>query len=552
MAVVEISRIQVRRGQENQTGIPTLAGGEFGWAADTENLYIGLRRDDGGARDANVRVLTENDLFQVVTTTDLAYTYRSDTNPAITAPTFNGIPVERPINKKSDDIVSIKDFGVEGVGGDEVASALIQVAVDNLFLDPLKDVSDYGKHSAKVLYFPAGTYNIDTAIFIPRYTTIVGEGPDKTIINLISNTSHAFQTIDSDPGNAFPGRATFDTYGISSGISQPNYIYIEGLTIQYSTTTDVAQCLSLISLDCADDSTFRNVKFLGNHTPADAATSSYTGIEIRGYAGGLASSNNVLVDRCEFNGLYHDILSNHDILYPVVQNSTFYNSFRGITFNDPKDGAADFGPSGATIKSNVFNDIEAQAFYVGIGDIPQCHISTLNKFYNVGNDGGDETTAAWPVIEFASDSHSSVNDIFSRQIYHDLNIGSVLPYYPLVYGRAALDGVNVRSKTLTTGVMEPIFKLPLTDYSQQLVIKYNIFEGTPGAYTIDKMGTLKIYIQPGSPATTNITDEYTFGAGDCDVLWELDFSPGNGFYVLQCTYTGSSTATFEYQTSLML
>ena len=42
MAVVQISKIQVRRGEENQTGIPQLAGGEFGWAEDTENLYIGL------------------------------------------------------------------------------------------------------------------------------------------------------------------------------------------------------------------------------------------------------------------------------------------------------------------------------------------------------------------------------------------------------------------------------------------------------------------------------------------------------------------------------
>jgi hypothetical protein len=62
MAVIEIARIQVRRGQENQTGIPLLSGGEFAWGADTENLYIGLRREDGGARDANVRILTENDL----------------------------------------------------------------------------------------------------------------------------------------------------------------------------------------------------------------------------------------------------------------------------------------------------------------------------------------------------------------------------------------------------------------------------------------------------------------------------------------------------------
>lgn len=44
MAVIEIAKIQVRRGQEQQTGVPPLAGGEFAWAADTENLYIGLKK----------------------------------------------------------------------------------------------------------------------------------------------------------------------------------------------------------------------------------------------------------------------------------------------------------------------------------------------------------------------------------------------------------------------------------------------------------------------------------------------------------------------------
>ena len=43
MAVVQISRIQVRRGRALQgTGIPdNLASGEFAWAMDTQELYIG-------------------------------------------------------------------------------------------------------------------------------------------------------------------------------------------------------------------------------------------------------------------------------------------------------------------------------------------------------------------------------------------------------------------------------------------------------------------------------------------------------------------------------
>jgi hypothetical protein len=39
MAVIQISKIQVRRGLEEN--LPQLAAGEFGWATDTRKLYIG-------------------------------------------------------------------------------------------------------------------------------------------------------------------------------------------------------------------------------------------------------------------------------------------------------------------------------------------------------------------------------------------------------------------------------------------------------------------------------------------------------------------------------
>ena len=42
MAVIQISRIQVRRGQKNAgSGIPQLASGELGWAVDSRELFIG-------------------------------------------------------------------------------------------------------------------------------------------------------------------------------------------------------------------------------------------------------------------------------------------------------------------------------------------------------------------------------------------------------------------------------------------------------------------------------------------------------------------------------
>ena len=62
MAVVQISKIQVRRGQKNQgTGIPQLASGEFGWAVDAQELYIGNGAvSEGAPAVGNTQILTDH------------------------------------------------------------------------------------------------------------------------------------------------------------------------------------------------------------------------------------------------------------------------------------------------------------------------------------------------------------------------------------------------------------------------------------------------------------------------------------------------------------
>jgi hypothetical protein len=559
MAVLEISRIQVRRGQENQTGVPTLAGGEFGWAADTEHLYIGLRREDGGARDANVRILTENDLFTAITSLDLGYTYRKDTNPAITAPTFDGLAFERPVSKKLDDFVSVKDFGVLGVGGNEVASALIQVAVDNLFLDPLKTTNEYGTSSAKILYFPAGIYNIDTPIFVPRYTTIIGEGIGKTIINLISDDSHAFQTIDSDPDNAYPDRATFDHNGIGTGITQPNNIHIEGLTIKYDSTTDITNCLELISLDCAENSIIKNVRFAGNYTVGDASTSTYGAILIRGYSGELASSNNVLIDNCEFDGLRYSIGSNHDIVNLTIQNNVFSNSGGGIVFNYPnKNASADIGPRYAKIINNNFKSITGPAIYVGENLSPSTgtnHISMNNRFYDCGNLGnGRASSTGNPVITFVSDTNISKNDWFDRQEYNQANINSNQKYLPLIQGRAFIEQSGVKSLTLTTGILTRILRFPLLAEPQQLIIYYNIFSSSlsDGLYRTGKL--VCSLPRSSSPDIRNILDEFTHleGTLDSSIQWSMYASSGSTYYEVRIIQETTYDVTLSYHYTLSL
>lgn len=559
MAVIEISKIQVRRGQENQTGIPTLAGGEFGWAADTENLYIGLRREDGGARDANVRILTENDLivsniFDTPAIQD--YTYRSDTEPPITADPVTGLAVVRDINKKLDDFVSIRDFGIIGQGGAAIESELIQNAIDHLFLDPLKATKNFGTYTAKVLYFPAGVYNIDQPILVPGYTTIVGDGIGKTIINLTSTSSHAIQTIDADVNDIYTERVTFDTGNMSSGPGQPNYLHIQGLTIQYSTATNVAGCLPLVSVDCSENAIFRDVRFAGNHSIGDSIDAGHSGISIRGYAGAenlTVSSNNTLIDNCEFDGLYHCVISNFDIVNPIIQNSQLCNSVRGITFNDEVDPSATTGPRGARILNNRFVKIDQQAIYVGYsaGGYTTDNISMNNRFYNVGNLGYGRTSTTGTAVITLGDSDVTVNDWFDRQEYQNQNLGNPLYYRSIIDGRASINNSAVKSAYLSAG-NNILFRFPITGLSQHLTIDYNVTQGIPGAYTIDRIGNLKISLQPGdTPNNTNIVDDYTYILGEGDITWTITVNPVNAYYELN-VITAQSDVTLEYQTNLMV
>jgi len=574
MAVVEISRIQVRRGQENQTGIPTLAGGEFGWAADTEHLYIGLRRDDGGARDANVRILTENDLLpteNIFNSPAVAdYTYRADTDPPITANIDTGLAVIRDINKKLDDFVNIKDFGVVGEGGNANEVLTIQNAIDKLFLDPLKDGSVYGKHSAKVLYFPAGVYNIDQPLLLPAYTTIVGEGIGKTIINLIAlNDSHAILTRDADINDINGSNVIFDTGTISSGRAQPNYIHIEGLTIQYDPLlSGVSGCRPLVSLDCAENAIFRDVRFAGNHVIGDTidnVNGGHSGIQLRGYPSSenlTVSSNNLLVDNCEFDGLYYCIRSNYDIVNPVIQNCQFYNSIRGITFNDPVDPAANTGPRGARILNNRFMKIEEQAIYVGVSGVVGLetdHVSMNNRFYHVGNTQWNrDSTTGTAVITYLTDGNLTVNDWFDRQEYQNQNFGAAIYYHPLVQGRATINnpGVNTVLINTVSGNI-PVLRLPITGLAQHLSIEYNMTQGVPGNYTIDRIGKLDVYVQPGQNPTNieTIGDAYTYNNGDADINWTMTVDAAYAYFEINVfTLNDYSTdpITLEYQTNLMV
>jgi chromosome segregation ATPase len=99
MAVVQISKIQQRRGQKLLSGMPQLSSAELAWAVDTQELFIGNGSiTEGAPYVGNTRVLTEHDNIL-----ELAGSYKfAEPDVSITASIF------RSLQSKLDEIQVLK------------------------------------------------------------------------------------------------------------------------------------------------------------------------------------------------------------------------------------------------------------------------------------------------------------------------------------------------------------------------------------------------------------------------------------------------------------
>ena len=539
MAVVQISKIQHRRGKIGESSLPQLATAEFGWAIDTQQLFIGNGSvAEGAPAVGNTEILTQNsNIFDLLGT----YTFKGNTGATVQTGAFSTNPVARTLQQRLDDIVSVKSFGAVGDGTTDDTLAL-QRAIDEIFLN---SGDKFYASSRRSLMIEAGTYKITDTIYIPPYATLIGDGKEKTVIKMYTNDKPSFATIDggSTSGNRI-------TYANITNTNRPRYIFIEGITFESDST--VTECDGMFTLDCMTESTISKCKFKGNFVTRQGNVSNITkGINVRGL--GATTSENNLISNCEFENLTYGIYSKYDVQNHNVSNCFFNFCHTGIDLarDSSGSGSESQGPKYFTMSHNTFDKIDDYAIAVhnstgkSIG-----HTSDSNIFKDVSNNSNGPNSPQTSVILFNTVLNNSVNDSFQREEYINDDSYSEVPFLPNVEGYNYTHS-RVQEKVLDEQNGPTLFtKVPYTK-STVAYIDYVLIK-TAGNITT-RTGRLTLTI---TESTVDVTDSYRhIGSSDGNVTFSAlmdDFDSTAGNETVRVLFTnpiGDGIGTIRYSLS---
>jgi hypothetical protein len=566
MAKVQISKIKVRRGQELQTGIPQLDAGEFGWAEDTEHLYIGKRIAEGAVDDNNSRILTENDLNNIFSLIGSGSAIASTSSYRYREGVTYIHSTSSTIAIKLDNWVSLTDYGVVETSTATDITLEVQKAVADLYYQGQTTGYDTFERedSRRRLIMPAGNYIISETITLPPYASLVGEGPDLTKITFdpIGSQTALFTTVDADGNNFVVGSGALPFNPAINNNQGARAIHIEGMTLQYVPGFNFNW--PLLSLQEVSDVNIKNVNFTTKNL--STFTNYGVAIEIRSSIVSdleIAPSGNISIEHCKFEYLNAAIAQNTGTVNRFfINNNVFDNLQSGISMwsNDVNTP----GISNGVIDSNRFEHVVGPAIVIGTSTYSTFSgntVSSNNTFRNVGNGAGqtDGTvtqgfSGASPVIEFNSYGNISINDKFSRKdVAASIPNDSIFYYTPLVVGRTELEDLATVNLILAGGNNTDIIKIPTTGRDQTLCLEYSMVDINGIDYS--RKGKLIVNIT-GTDNIGSVSDYYNFSA-NIDTIEDPTFYVDssyiiNGFVVLVCNNPTGLLFNFEYQSNLML
>lgn len=499
MAVVQISRIQIRRGTEGQgESLPQLASGELAWALDTQNLYIGNGAvSEGAPAVGNTRVLTEADAKDIFS---LADTYAYKSGSVVQTGATSATPILRSLQERLDDNVNANSFGVTADGITDDTQAL-QRAIDQLFINASTKAT---ANSRVVLQLPAGNIKITGTINIPPYASLIGAGSGKTIITTTS-TDPVFKTVNGDSvvGSYAPDATT-------TAANQPKNIVIKGLTIE-----DATQAFSLNSIK---NSIFEDLEILGVWDPTQDAISTTTmAVSLSSLSFAVTCENNIF-SNVTVRYFSYGIDSNFDIKNNTIENSVFELSGYGITFGRTTNGLAGQanGPTSNRIINNRFDNIKASAVVIENGSF---NIINNNVYLSVGNDGGTISSVAYPAVLLNDENNIISSENFERtQLLSASSSYSSVPYVPEVQGQVVYDFAPIRKSVGQSNQPVKFVRLPLAG-SCSFEISY-MYKST--AVNAQRFGSLFITADLDTN-TVQLSDEFDY-LGDSAYAENLEFT----------------------------
>jgi hypothetical protein len=540
MAVVQISRIQIRRGKsQSGTGFPQLASGELAWAVDSQELYIGNGSvAEGAPAVGNTKIITELDLGVNGNILNLLqYIYKISDTGMQTGPNSNS-PVTRYIQERLDDQITLADFGVVGDGvADDTAA--IQRAIFQLYLNTnitkASESTFQGIKNRVILSLPSGKYKITSTIYIPSYATLVGAGADKTIF-VHTGTGPVIQFINDNSTSS-----NIDTLGNTLYLTQPKNIIMTGITIQTNSATGVA-----LQMDAVRDSVFDNINITGGWQGALSTTS--RGIWLRAVSAIVTCERNVFRN-VNIDGFSYAVYAKQDILNNQFDNMYINNVKTGfvlggdITIPDVANKGSDgeqYGPRQTQITNIQFYNVKHYAvlLYYGTGN----SISDI-QLNNVGNNGGSHSTAEYPQIYIGSQGNLTKNILSDRSFGKDSqgdmsnpiinNIG--VPFYPEVTGSGHYQLYG--TKDIPGGIAggrtnyDTAFRLPIatdiygaSDGNISYIIDYTFRSNSAPGFT--RRGTLTVTAYPDlGTSGIQFTDEYDYAGPEGTTY--IEYSTGN-------------------------
>lgn len=457
MAVIQISKIQVRRGKASENGIPQLSSAEFAWAVDDQVLYIGNGSvAEGAPFVGNTRILTEYDNIL-----ELASSYQFGINN----PSIN-LSVPRSLQSKIDETaVSVVDFGALGNG--VIDSIAFANAVSELFVDTPVELK-------KVLIIPNGVYTFSDNLQLPSGVTLKGETRDGAVLSM--------------------GQYNIEFDNTASDVN------ISNLTIQFTTGQAILSGLT--------SSEFKQVTFLGTYTLEQLDTNIQACI-IWEDTNSANKVTDIVFTQCKFKNTPIAIeVDQSSIIQSITTNVIFQNcefkeNYKSIVINSNSTTSQ---KNNWKIVDCIFEKVARHAFESTNSQGTFIHRSS---FLNCGNDNNEASIPVSSIISFSELSKNTVTTcMFNR--HNNAYITSTPPT------SSVFAEVENASRTEISDInhvdifrKENPFQLSIFSNKNKFTnIDYVLHLGTSSRH-----GTLNITIDQNS-THASITDNYSYSSDE--------------------------------------